>query len=44
MMAKYIIQNRIESVEVLKEFDVAGYYFCEAESNEKELVFKREEQ
>lgn len=44
MMAKYIIQNRIESVEALKEFDVAGYYFCEAESNDKELVFKREEQ
>lgn len=44
MMAKYIIQNRIESVEALKQFDVAGYYFSEAESNDKELVFKREEQ
>ncbi|RXJ73774.1 peroxide stress protein YaaA [Veronia nyctiphanis] len=44
MMARYIIDNRIESVDALKAFDVAGYYFDEASSNDKELVFKREEQ
>lgn len=44
MMARYIIDNRIESIEELVKFDVAGYYFVEQESNGKELVFKREEQ
>ncbi len=44
MMARYIIENRIESVKQLEEFDTAGYYFCAAESTATELVFKREEQ
>ncbi|KXF79645.1 peroxide stress protein YaaA [Enterovibrio coralii] len=44
MMARYIIDNRIDSVEALKAFDTAGYWFCAEESNDKELVFKREEQ
>ncbi|OAN14141.1 hypothetical protein A3K86_11165 [Photobacterium jeanii] len=44
MMARYIIDNRVDSVEALKQFDVAGYYFVEAESTATELVFKREEQ
>ncbi|MFV0450378.1 MAG: peroxide stress protein YaaA [Vibrio sp.] len=44
MMARYIIENRIESVKQLQAFDSAGYYFCAAESTATELVFKREEQ
>ncbi len=44
MMARYIIDNRINSVDELKQFDVAGYYFVPAESTSKEFVFKREEQ
>ncbi|MDD1784058.1 peroxide stress protein YaaA [Enterovibrio sp. ZSDZ35] len=44
MMARYIIDNRIDSVEALKAFDSAGYWFCPEESNDKEMVFKREEQ
>lgn len=44
MMAKYIIENRVDSVEKLKEFNSAGYYFVAAESTARELVFKREEQ
>lgn len=44
MMARYIIDNRISSVEALKAFDTAGYYFVPAESTATELVFKREEQ
>lgn len=44
MMARYIIENRLDSIEQLKEFDVAGYYFVEAESTATEFVFKREEQ
>ena len=44
MMARYIIENRVDSIEKLTQFDTAGYYFVEEESNAKELVFKREEQ
>ncbi|UPQ88494.1 peroxide stress protein YaaA [Vibrio sinaloensis] len=44
MMARYIIENRIESVADLTKFDIAGYYFVEQESTPTELVFKREEQ
>ncbi|UGA55237.1 peroxide stress protein YaaA [Vibrio sp. VB16] len=44
MMARYIIDNRISSIETLTQFDVAGYYFVEEESSATELVFKREEQ
>ncbi|MDG3088986.1 peroxide stress protein YaaA [Vibrio hannami] len=44
MMARYIIDNRVSSVEELTKFDVAGYYFDESESTATELVFKREEQ
>lgn len=44
MMAKYLIQNQISTVEGLKEFDMAGYYYVAEESSETELVFKREEQ
>ncbi|ELR66218.1 UPF0246 protein YaaA [Photobacterium marinum] len=44
MMARYILDNRVESVEALKQFDVAGYFFVPAESTQSELVFKREEQ
>ncbi|NVO60604.1 peroxide stress protein YaaA [Photobacterium damselae] len=44
LMARYIIDNQIDSIEKLKEFDTAGYYFVAAESTATELVFKREEQ
>lgn len=44
LMARYIIDNQVDSVEKLKQFDVAGYYFVADESTAKELVFKREEQ
>lgn len=44
MMARYIIENRIESVADLTKFDTAGYYFAEEESTPTDLVFKREEQ
>ncbi|PMH39752.1 hypothetical protein BCU68_06530 [Vibrio sp. 10N.286.49.B3] len=44
MMARYIVQQRVNSIEELTQFDVAGYYFVAEESTESELVFKREEQ
>lgn len=44
MMARYIIENEIDSIEGLKAFDTAGYFFVEAESSATDLVFKRHEQ
>ncbi|SJN55887.1 hypothetical protein VR7878_01495 [Vibrio ruber DSM 16370] len=44
MMARYIIENRISSVEQLLAFNVAGYEYDAGESTATELVFKREEQ
>ncbi len=44
MMARYIIDNQINSIEELTKFTVAGYYFVESESTATELVFKRDEQ
>lgn len=44
MMARYLIEQRATSIEDVKEFDRVGYYFSAEESNDKELVFKREEQ
>ncbi|KLV07587.1 peroxide stress protein YaaA [Photobacterium ganghwense] len=44
MMARYILDHKVDSVEGLKAFDTAGYYFVPAESTATELVFKREEQ
>jgi len=43
-MARYIIENRIDSVADLTKFAVAGYYFVEQESSPTDLVFKRNEQ
>ncbi|MCJ2375873.1 peroxide stress protein YaaA [Vibrio sp. ZSDZ34] len=44
MMARYILDNKVGSIEALIRFDTAGYYFVEEESTATELVFKREEQ
>ncbi|EKO3658621.1 peroxide stress protein YaaA [Vibrio metschnikovii] len=44
MMARYIIDNQVTSVEELTHFTTAGYYFVPQESSPTELVFKREEQ
>ena len=43
LMASYMIRQRVDSIEGLKAFDVAGYYFDESSSTDKELVFLREE-
>lgn len=44
MMARFIIQNQVSTVEALKQFDMAGYYYCSQESSSDKLIFKREEQ
>ncbi|MFC6379089.1 peroxide stress protein YaaA [Tatumella terrea] len=44
LMTRYIIRNRLSSVEQLKAFDTDGYFYDEAGSSADELVFKRHEQ
>ena len=43
MMARYLIENRIETLEGVKAFDMAGYTYHEEMSKEKEWVFARKE-
>ncbi|SMD31727.1 hypothetical protein SAMN04488029_0062 [Reichenbachiella faecimaris] len=43
MMARYIIKNRINEVELLKAFDYEGYYFDPQPSSDTHLVFKRDQ-
>ncbi len=42
-MAAYIIKNRINSPNKLKQFDVDGYRFDEEESSKARFVFKRKQ-
>lgn len=44
LMSRYIIQNQLQKPEQLKAFDVDGYTFDAASSNDSEWVFKRSEQ
>ncbi|MEW9797178.1 peroxide stress protein YaaA [Alteromonas sp. CYL-A6] len=43
LMARYIIENKVTEVDGLKQFDVDGYGFSEADSSSTELVFLRKE-
>ena len=42
LMARYLIDNRVSTLKGLKAFDVAGYYFCEAQSRGDSWVFLRD--
>lgn len=42
LMARYIITNKIETVENLKSFDAEGYYYSEKGSTENSLLFLRD--
>lgn len=42
LMARYIIENRLNDPEALKDFDVAGYRYRPGESSARELVFSRD--
>lgn len=44
LMTAFIMQNQIDQVEKLKNFDSEGYYFSPEQSKENEWVFLREEQ
>ncbi|MCP4988951.1 MAG: peroxide stress protein YaaA [Colwellia sp.] len=43
LMARYIIQNKLTSVEQLKDFDLAGYGYNESLSQGNDWVFTRKE-
>ncbi len=43
LMARYIIQNKLTSVEQLKDFDLAGYQYNESFSKGNDWVFTRKE-
>ena len=42
-MARWIMDNRIESARELKDFDMDGYKFMAGDSSESELVFSRKQ-
>ncbi len=43
-MARYLLEQEEQSLERLKAFNSAGYYYSEAESSPRSPVFLREEQ
>ena len=42
LMARFVIQNRVESVDGLKDFDLDGYRFESGTSEGSKLVFRRD--
>lgn len=42
LMARYVIQNRLRNPEDLKDFDLAGYSYAQAQSTLDKLVFLRD--
>ncbi len=44
LMARFMIENKIDRIEGLKAFNTNGYYFDADSSLKGELVFKRDEQ
>lgn len=44
MMVRYLLDNNVDSIEGLTEFNTAGYYYSEKDSSVNEPVFLREEQ
>lgn len=43
LMARYVIQHKIDSVEALKNFNEQGYYYCAEQSKPNHLVFLRDQ-
>lgn len=43
MMARYVVDQRLETPEALKHFDYGGYSYCEEESDEQQWVYKRKQ-
>ena len=43
IMARYVIQHKIDSVEALKDFTEQGYYYSTEQSKPNHLVFLRDQ-
>ena len=43
LMVKYAADNKLTNAEQLKQFDLAGYYYCADASDDKTWVFRRNE-
>lgn len=42
LMVKYAADNKLTTAEQLKQFDLAGYYYCEEASDNKTWTFRRD--
>ena len=42
LMVKYAADNKLTRAEQLKQFDLAGYYYCEDASDDKTWTFRRD--
>ena len=42
LMVKYAADNKLTNAEQLKQFDLAGYYYCEEASDDKTWTFRRD--
>ena len=42
LMVKYAADNKLTSAEQLKQFDLAGYYYCAEASDDKTWTFRRD--
>ncbi|GAF53675.1 LOW QUALITY PROTEIN: protein YaaA [Psychrobacter sp. JCM 18900] len=42
LMVKYAADNKLTNAEQLKQFDLAGYYYCEDASDDKTWTFRRD--
>lgn len=42
MMARFVLENRIEKIEDLRAFDTEGYYFEGIDEKKKEIIFLRD--
>ncbi len=42
LMVKYAADNKLSNAEQLKDFDLAGYYYCAEASDNKTWVFRRD--
>lgn len=41
LLCKYLITNRVDSIDGIQQFDLEGYEYCKSESSEKTIVFTR---
>ena len=42
LMARYIVQNKVETIKGLKAFDTDGYYYSQEQSTDDSMVFLRD--